>query len=231
LRFSLSGRIINGVMNIPEQLSHPIALRTEGLLASCTEDHTNRILPINRGFFYVCVSRTQVSRALRIWNSLLFLLEEQGCRFSWPEEENSSLSIIVDGETLRFGICEIFNAKPHVLTRAEEKNPFLAPQWDHQLTGKVQLFIGQIPYASKGRRSWSDGRHHVLEQCLESFAAGLRVAAAAMKKTRLEKEERERQVREEQKREESHRMLAIEQDRRARVVTGLLRDWHESQSL
>ena len=35
------------------------------------------------------------------------------------------LSLMIDGEALQFGICEIFHAKPHVLTAAEKKTPIL----------------------------------------------------------------------------------------------------------
>jgi hypothetical protein len=57
--------------------------------------------------------REEMGRALRIFNALLLVLEERVCKFLWPEEKNSTLSLIIDGETLKFGICEIFNAKPH----------------------------------------------------------------------------------------------------------------------
>jgi hypothetical protein len=174
---------------IPEQLLHPVVLRTEKLLALSTEDHTKRILPRRGVFFHVYVSREQMGRALRIFNALLLVLEERAFKFSWPEEENSILSLIIDGETVQFGICEIFNAKRHVLTRAEEKNPYLAPQWDYQLTGRLRLFVGKIPYASEGRKTWSDGRYQRLENCLESFVLGLRVTAATTKKNRLKREE------------------------------------------
>jgi hypothetical protein len=217
---------------IPEQLSHPVVLRTEKLLALSTEDHIKRILPKRGVFFHVYVSREQKGRALRIFNALLLVLEEQGCKFSWPEEENSILSLMIDGETLTFGICEIFNAKPHVLTRAEEKKPHpLAPRWDYQLTGRLRLFVGKIPYASEGRKTWSDGRYQRLENFLESFVLGLRVAAATTKKNRLKREEEERRREEERKQEEEEEKVASEQERKARFIGGLMRDWQQSRSL
>ena len=218
-------------ITIPEQLSHPVALRTEKLLASSTEDHTNRILPRKHTFFHLYVSREQMTRALRIWNALLLVLEERGCKFEWPEEENSNLSLIIDGERLTFGICEIFNAKPHVLTRAEEKNAYFAQRWDYQLTGRLRLFIGQIPYASEGRRSWSDTKYQRLENCFESFLLGLRFSAAAIKENRLKREEEDRHREERRKQEEEEEKLAREQDRRAEFITELMRDWQESRSL
>jgi hypothetical protein len=223
----------NPEISIPEQLSHPhpMALRTETLLESSNEDRTNRAAPKRGVSFHIYVSRAQLSRALRIWNALLRALEECGGTFSWPEEGDSSLSLIIEGETLKFGICEIFNAKRHVLTRAEEKNPCLAPQWDYHLTGRLRLFIGKMPYASEGRKSWSDARHKRLENCLESFVLGLKVAAAATKKKRLENEERERLWELERKQEEERKEIAREDDRGAGFVTQMMRDWNESRCL
>ena len=216
-------------ITIPEQLSHPVALRTEKLLASGKEDRTNRMLP-KEGAFPRLVSRDQMSRALRILNALFLLVEERGCALSWPEEEDSTLSLMVDGEALQFGIREIFHAKPHVLTAAEKKYPYFVPRWEYQLTGRLKLFLDKIPYAS-GRRSWSDAKYQRLENCLGPFVVGLRVAAAAIKKNRLEKEQEERGREEEQKREEGEEKLAREQNRRAKFITGLMGDWQESQSL
>jgi hypothetical protein len=174
---------VESKITIPEQLSHPVVLRTGKLLALSTEDHTKSILPKRGVLFHVDVSREQMGRALRIFNALLLVLEERGCKFSWPEEENSTLSLIIDDEILKFGICEIFNAKPHVLTRAEEKKPHhLAPRWDYQLTGTLRLVVGNIPYASEGRKTWSNGRYQRLENSLESFVFGLRVAALRQKR-------------------------------------------------
>ena len=219
-------------ITIPEQLSHPVLLRTEKVLALSTEDHTKRILPKRGAFFHVYVSREQMGRALRIFKALLLVLEERGCKFSWPEEENSILSLIVDGETLKFGICEIFNAKPHVLTRPKEKKPhYFAPRWDYQLTGRLRLFIGEIPYASEGRKSWSDARYQRLENCIESFVLGLRVAARATKRNRLKREEEERRREQEREQEEKEEKIAREQDRKARFITELMRDWQRSGSL
>jgi hypothetical protein len=52
---------------IPEQLSHPMALRTETLLESSNEDRTNRVALKSGVSFHIYVSRAQMSRALRIW--------------------------------------------------------------------------------------------------------------------------------------------------------------------
>ena len=72
-------------ITIPEQLSHPVALRTEKLLASGKEDRTKRMLPKKGAFRTFWVSRDEMSRALRILNALFLVVEEQGCTLSWPE--------------------------------------------------------------------------------------------------------------------------------------------------
>ena len=218
-------------ITIPEQLSHPLVLTTEKLLVAGKEDWTKRIRPHEGSCLDICVSRDQMSRALRILNALFLALEERGCTLSWPEEQASGPSLLIDGELVKFGICEICEAQRHVLTAAEKRNPHTAPQWDYRLTGRLELFVGKMPYASKGRSSWSDTRLQPLETCLEPFVLRLSVAAATIKKNRLEMEELERYWEEERKKEEEERSRAIEENRKADLIAELMRDWNQSRSL
>jgi hypothetical protein len=68
-----------------------------------------------------------------------------------------------------------------------------------------------------------------LEDCVGDFVVGLRVAAAAIKKNRIDNEEAARRREEERKQREENQRRAAEQKRKAEFVTGLMRNWEEAQ--
>src|SRR5437016_2313052 len=83
---------------------------------------------------------------------------------------------------------------------------------------ETPTFRGQDTLCRKGRKTWSDGRYQRLENFLESFVLGLRVAAATAKKNRLEREGEERPREKERKREEKEEKVASEQERKADFI-------------
>ena len=208
-----------------------MVLRTEKLLASGKEDRTKRMLPKEGVCLHVLVSRDQMSRALRILNALFLLVEERGCTLSWPEEEDSTLSLMIDGEALQFGICEIFHAKPHVLTAAEKKYPYTAPRWDYQLTGQTSAFHGQATLCLERPEQLVGRTTSAIGELPRIFCGVIKNRGCRDQEGALGEEEEKRRWEEEQKREEEERMLAIEQNRRADVITELMRDWNQSRSL
>jgi len=186
-------------------------------------------VPKNGASAHLLVSREQIPRALRIMNALFLVLEERGQSVSWSKEEEATLTLAVDGETVRFCVLEITESLRHLLTPEEQKHPWMAPKWDYKLTGKLQFRVGNLPYSAGVRGTWSDGKCQRLENCIGDFIVGLRVAAAAIKKNRQETEERERRWEEERKQREEQRRKAEEHKRKAEFVTELMRNWEEAQ--
>jgi hypothetical protein len=216
---------------IPAELSHELVTRTEKLLASGKENEKKLIVPKNGTLPHLLVSREQMPRALRIMNALFLALEERGKSVSWPKEEQATLTLSVDGETVRFCVLEITESLRHILAPAEQKHPWMARKWDYKLTGKLQFRIDNLPYSAGVRGTWSDGKCQRLEKCIGEFIVGLGVAAAAIKKNRQETEERERRWEEERKRKEEQRRKAEEHKRKAEFVTELMRNWEEAQNV
>ena len=106
----------------------------------------------------------------------------------------------IDGEAVRFSLSELTDSLPHVLTPTEANHPWSAPKYDYKPTGRLQLQISNLPaYRGPIRRTWADGKYQKIENCVGEFIVGLSVAAAAIKKNRLETEERHRQREEERK--------------------------------
>jgi hypothetical protein len=111
--------------------------------------------------------------ALRIINALFLELEERGQSVSWSKEEEATLTLVVDGETVRFCVLEITESLRHVLTPEEQKRPWTAPKWDYKLTGKLQFRVDNLPYSAGVRGTWSDGKCQRLEKCIGDFIVGL----------------------------------------------------------
>ena len=213
---------------IPQELSHPAALKTEKLLASAKEDDKKLLVPKAGRASHLIVSRQQLPRALRIMNALFLALEERGCVVSWPKKEEEHLTVNVEGESVAVSMQEIVDSERHVLTLAEEKRPWTASKWDYKLTGRLRLSIDSLPYSSHVRATWADGRIQIVENCIGDFIIGLKVAAAAIKKSRLEREERERRWEEERKKDEERQRRAAEHKRRADFVSKLIDNWEEA---
>lgn len=213
---------------IPREISHALALKTEKLLASGKENDRKLLVPKTGGAVYVLVSRQQLPRALRIMNALFLTFEEQGYVVSWPEKEGERLTVSVEGESVPVSMQEVIDSKPHVLTPAEEKHSWRAPKWDYTLSGRLRLSIDTVPYNSHIRATWADGRVQIVENCIGDFIVGLKVAAAAIKKDRLEREEWNKRWEEDRKKKEEQQRRAEEHKRRAEFVGGLIENWEEA---
>jgi hypothetical protein len=215
-------------VQIPKELSHTAALKTEKLLASGKENDRKLLVPKTGAVPHLLVSRQQLPRALRIMNALFLALEKQGCVVAWPKKEGEHLTVNVEGESIPVSMQEVIDSKPHVLTPAEEKDSWRAPKWDYTLSGRLRLSIGTVPYNSHIRATWADGRIQIVETCIGDFIVGLKVAAAAIKKDRLEREAWNRRWEEERKKEEEQRRRAEVHKRRAEFVGGLIKNWEEA---
>lgn len=215
---------------LPQELSHSLALKTEKLLVSGKDDDRKLIVPKTGTASHLLVSRQQLLRALRIINALFLACEAQGLVVAWPKNEGESLTVSVDGEPVAVSLHEVLDGERHVLTPAEQKHPWTAPKWDYKLTGRLRLSIDNLPYFSGPlRATWADGRVQTVENCLGDFIVGVKVAAAAIKRNRLESEERERRREEERKQREEQQRRAEEYKRKADCVSGLIENWEQAQ--
>jgi hypothetical protein len=227
----LAGQVAPKIAIAPD-ISHPLVSRSEKLLDRGKLNQRGLVISKNGALAHILVSREQLPRALKVLNALLLALEEREQPASWPKEENSLLTVSIDGEAVRFSLSELTDNVPHVLTPAEVKNRWSAPKYDYQLTGRLQLQIANLPpFMGPIRRTWADGKQQRIEDCIGDFMVGLTVAAAAIKKNRQETEERHRRREEERKREEEERHIAEEHKRKAELVTELIGNWEEAVRL
>lgn len=227
----LAGQVAPQIV-IASEISHPLVLRSKKLLERGKLNQHGLLISKNGSLSHSVVSREQLPRALKVLNALLLTLEERGQPASWPKEEGALLSVNIDGEAVRFSLSELTDSLPHVLTPTEANHPWSAPKYDYKPTGRLQLQISNLPaYRGPIRRTWADGKYQKIENCVGEFIVGLSVAAAAIKKNRLETEERHRQREEERKREEEERRIAEEHKRKAELVAELIGKWEEAERL
>lgn len=228
--FEQLARQVAPTIAIAPDISHPLVLRSEKLLERGKLNARGLLISKSGALPHVFVSKDQLPRALKVLNTLLLALEERGQPTSWPKEETALLAVSIDGEAVRFSLSEVLDSVPHVLTPQEAKHPWSAAKHDYKLTGRLQLQIANLPpFMGPIRRTWADGKQQRVEDCIGDFTVGLTVAAAAIKKNRLETEERRRQREEERKREEEERCIAEEHKRKAELVTELIGNWEEAE--
>lgn len=217
-------------IDIPDVLSHHLILKMEEFLASAKENDRNLIVPNPGKPPYLLVSRQQLPRALRILNALFQALENEGHTVSWLPDESAALMVNVEGESVAFSLRELIKRVPHVLTRAEKRDPHWARRWDHERTGRLCLSIDNLPYASESMRvSWTDAKIQTLENCLGDFLLRIRDASGAIKWNRLDREECDRHSQKVLNRLEVWQRLARERKRKAQVIGKFIERWEEAQ--
>lgn len=195
----------------------------------------------------IAVSPQLLDRATRIMNTLLFAFDARGLpvevanivekRVRTGTRTIPATRVLVDGEWIRFGICE------HV--RQHHPAPQKAPRklkgeelkwWTYINRPRVQLIpsgvlVLEVKHDNLGvRGSWRDAKR-TLETCLNSFVKQLFVIADALKQTRDASDQEnvewiadERAIRERQERDERAA-------RELEALHGQLARWREAKDL
>ena len=211
-------------------VTHPFALRTEKLVSRAGQDEKGLLLSRDGKASHIYVSKSSLPRALRILDAFLRACEERGYTLQWAKEGEASLCVSVLGETLQFRLSEMTSAKSHVLTAAEQKNPWGVPKWDYGATGQLRFEITNLPYFDFNiQHSWGDGKFRRLEDYLGKAIIGLGAASMVIKKDREDTLQREREWAEQARRKEEARKHHEEFERRAKVLNGFIQGWRESK--
>jgi hypothetical protein len=216
-----------------EEVSHPLAIRTQKLLSHATKNERGLLTPKNGAVSHISVSDVALRRALRILSGLLRTLEEHNFTVKWGTDPNSSrLSIVALDEDLGLLISEKIDAIPHTLTEQElarkKRGQWVwPPTWDYRSTGNLRLSIEGAPQGI--RHSWGDGAAQRVENCIGKFIASLPIVAEARKREREEHRRREQEWEKQAKLEEERRERLEEYQRRAKVLTKLTGKWNEAR--
>jgi hypothetical protein len=180
----------------------------------------------------VKISKGNIDRAMRIYDTLIKAIEKRGFGIS-VNESNGTTTVSILGEVLEIKLEEPSNKVERELTQEEKKklfqNGWIYDRYRYVPSGKLVFRINE--YIDGIRKSWSDGKKHRLEDLLNSFIIGLIRAAGQEKVKRLEREQREREWREQ---EEARRKKAEEIQKEKERVERLLREveaWQNAQQI
>ncbi len=189
---------------VPERIAkfHPIILQAQKELDEKHKDKGRFIL--GRHSLDIRISKGELSRACRIMDTIIKVLEERGVKIviGWEEELRASTCGVIEGEKITFGLDESY--------KMIKKEPGKFGFTNHEFIPNGKLVLRLKNYFLIGcQTQWSDGKHKKLEHKLDSFINGMWMAAAHLKKRREEREEEHRQW-EEKEKEREKQLRALE---------------------
>lgn len=172
------------------QTWHPLVAKTRDELRSSSPHPKTRLLICQRaGYFDVCVTRRQVSRAMRILDALVRGATAMGWEVVAPEWKHCGIK--VNGYLVYFRLVE------KLTQRLNEMQSVDATKYVQVPNGKLQLAISNWTYSS---RTCTDDRDSPLESKLRLFAGHIAATADTLKRYEMEEAERERRRAEEAER-------------------------------
>lgn len=178
----------------------------------------------SKGVVPLKIAPASVERGIRVLSQLVALAETQG---HLPKATEDGLVLIVENETIAFGLEEqpektLHQPTPAELKRRDERarwgyttNPW--PKYDQVPSGRLVIVIHANPYSGL-RRTYSDGKTQTLENMLPAILAGFVGHAAYISERRRESDERERRHREAEARRRREEAFNSREKRRMEFV-------------
>lgn len=212
---------------------HILVVRTEKSLRAAKTDATGLFRPRAKGCFDVRIAAGSIDRAMRILDALAKALEVR--KLPLTTNDNQATRITVLGISHEISLEENTTRKVRELTPAERKQQerhswlYRSPQYEYVATGRLTLRIKG--YGNGERRSWSDGKHQRIEDCLNAFIIGLIQASVRAHAEQLERERWHRERMEQERcRREEERNQKLEAARRA-ALDEQIGAWCKSQQI
>jgi len=179
---------------IPERLHNPHPLVQQS--AAIYRD----LKPGDYGLFWrrqnsldLQVGPASLSRALRICDGLIKVLETLGWQVHVGGVSHHGNFVTVLGQSIQFGIEEDLDRFLHVLTPQEERKKARGEyirdiKWDYHPSGRLKIRIKDCGYGDGLRKSWSDSARNRLEVQLDEFLEAIRYYVAQRLATQRERE-------------------------------------------
>ena len=205
------------LISIPKRLSdiHPLIAEMRDGFAKDKPGENGLIRPLGKFYCDMRVAPGNVSRALRILNTLIKELESRDVEIIIKKDKTPSARFVMFGEELEIFIHEKVRRTDHILTEIEKKKQkkeywYSQPRWDYMPTGKLSLGVDAWGLYDI-RKKWSDTKHRIIEDILNEFIIGVIRAADFLRRRRIEHEEEQRRREEEyRRREEEKKRIEIE---------------------
>lgn len=184
---------------------HPLIRQTKQGLQKAKPDDYGRL----HGHLDLNVSKTSLSRALRIMDALVRGAERRGYAVENSKQSPYPTQMVIGEDRIRFKLFEKSDRHERELTAEERRKPVHAirDRWVYTPSGVLSFEIDE--YTDYWQRRWTDRPSKPLEEHLNDIMIGFIVTAEALRARRLRWEEEARQ------RREAERRYYIEEKRRA----------------
>ena len=204
------------IIVVPEHITklHPLVTQTRKRFTDGDK--------YNAGIIVECldirVSPKQLSRAYRIMDTIIKTLEQHGAKVGTTYAS-------IDGEKVHFSLRE----SQTIVKKEPDPKSYFSNTQELVPNGKFVLAISDYLWGCRSK--WTESEQGKLEENLISFINGLWVAAAQLKKKRLEREEEAKQYEEEQKECERKLQAVEEEKRRIQILERQVELWKKSREL
>lgn len=202
----------------------PYLAATRRTISKARPDSQGFALVRSKGVVPLKIAPASIERGIRVLRQLFTLAETQG---HLPKATEDGLVLIVENESIAFGLEEQPEKTLHQPTTAELKrrderarwgyptDPW--PKYDQFPSGRLAIVIHANPYSGL-RRTYSDGKTQTLESMLPDILAGFAGHAAYISERRREADERERRQREAEARRRREEAFNSREKRRMAFV-------------
>lgn len=224
-RIVVPGRIIS---------LHPLVKMTGKSLRARTADQYGRIINKGLSCLNLHVSKTSLTRAMRIMDTLIKALEKREMKIIVEQKAYPNTTLFIHGEKLEFCIEESSKKIERQKTKSElkeaERYPSLYsyPAYNYKPTGELQLSINTYT-CEYIRKAWHDTKSRKLEDCLNEIIIGFIKAADEIKKYRLKREQEEKEKREREQLYEEIQRQKDQEERRFNELLSYVNLWTQSQ--
>jgi hypothetical protein len=214
-------------------ISHAAVVRSERLLRNAKKEENAILVPRKGTASHLRVTEAVLPRALRILDAFFVALEGRGTQIVWSNEENASLHIVCESESIGFALDEILDRKAHTPTEQEAARHkrdywWSPPKWDYQPTGLLRISLLSSE-TTGARRTWSERKERSLEIQLGAVVLGISTLVESVKKVKAERQRWHDEFEAEQKRRREEAERQREFARRGEVISKAAQALHLSQ--
>jgi hypothetical protein len=212
-----------------EPINHPVAREYESALRGGRID--------SRGFLFpqypasplpLRVTVAGLPRGIRVLDSLLCALQNQGHSVKWWYGLHPKLTARVQGEEITLRLAESVRLKPGALTKTLRRR-VKSPVLDYR-TSKLTLYLESVEFSSISRKR-ADENARPIEDRLGEIVLEFTRMAEAIKDARGDRERRQREWEAQGLQREEARQQQREYERKGEVIKKAAQSLERSQSI
>ena len=225
------------LITVPKRLTdpHPLVAEMKDGFAKDKPGENGLIRPLGKLYSDIRVAPENVSRALRIMDTIIKELEYRDFEVIIKKDKIPSARFFMFGEELEIFVHEKVRRIDHVLTDIEKKKQtkdywYRSAKWDYIPTGKLSIGVEAWGFYDI-RKRWSDTKYRIIEDILNEFIIGVIRAADFLRRRSIEREEEQRRREEEYRRREEERKRIELENARLQELENQAYLWAKSKQL